>query len=140
MREMTWFKVVRVKDTIDGGPGNDTLIASFVIGSTTVRDFEPDNITCGDGFDTAFINMADNDTSSSDCEVVVATPAAPDGNQTIVQPSRYRGFLIRLDYFHFPDMLSRTICHPGQTLCFAPYAFSLSAFDTIYRCFDFSFH
>ncbi len=74
-------------DIIDGGPGNDTLISSFVIGSTTVRDFEPDNITCGDGFDTAFINMADNDTSSSDCEVVVATPAAPDGNQTLVQTS-----------------------------------------------------
>lgn len=75
------------KDTIDGDPGNDTLIASFVIGSMTVRDFVPDNITCGDGFDTALINMADNDTATSDCEVVVATPVAPDGNLTIVQPS-----------------------------------------------------
>ena len=72
-------------DTINGGPGNDTLISSFITGSTTVRDFEPDNIICGDGLDTAFINLVDNDTVSSDCEIVVSTPAAPDGNQT-VQP------------------------------------------------------
>ena len=50
-----------------------------------MRDFEPDNIICGDGLDAAFINLADNDTVSSDCEIVVSTPAAPDGNQT-VQP------------------------------------------------------
>ena len=79
-------------DVVDGGPGNDTLISSFVIGSTTLRDFEPDTIICGDGFDTAFINLGDNDTASSDCEIVVPTPFTPstlienqtilDGNQT----------------------------------------------------------
>ena len=70
------------QDTIDGGPGNDTLISSFITGSTIVRDFEPDTITCGDGFDTAFINLADNDTASSDCEIVVSTPVTSDANQT----------------------------------------------------------
>jgi len=70
-------------DTIDGGPGNDTLISSFITGSTTVRDFQSDNIICGDGLDTAFINLADNDTAFSDCEIIVSTPAAPDGNQTV---------------------------------------------------------
>lgn len=73
------------KDTIDGGPGNDTLISSFVIGSTTLRDFEPDRIICGDGFDTAFINLADNDSASSDCEVVVPTPSMTGGNQSLLQ-------------------------------------------------------
>ena len=72
-------------DIIDGGLGNDTLISSFITGSTTVRDFEPDNMICGDGLDTAFINLADNDTASSDCEIIVSTPTAPDRNQT-VQP------------------------------------------------------
>jgi large repetitive protein len=79
-------------DTIGGGPGNDTLISSFLTASTTVRDFEPDNIICGDGFDTAFINLADNDTASSDCEIIVSTPSTPvenqavlDGNQTAAQ-------------------------------------------------------
>lgn len=62
-------------DTIDGGPGNDTLIGSFVIGSTTIRDFEPDTLICGDGVDTSFISLADNDTASVDCEIVVDTPA-----------------------------------------------------------------
>lgn len=71
------------QDTIDGGTGNDTLISSFIIGSTTVRDFEPDNITCSGGFDTAFINLADNDTASSDCEIIVSTPVTPDANQTV---------------------------------------------------------
>ncbi len=70
------------QDTIDGGPGNDTLISSFITGSTTVRDFEADSIICGDGFDTAFINLADNDTAYSDCEIVVSTPVTPDANQT----------------------------------------------------------
>lgn len=70
------------KDTINGGPGNDTLISSFVIGYTTIRDFEPDHIICGDGFDTAFINLADNDTASSDCEVVVPTQGLINVNQT----------------------------------------------------------
>jgi Ca2+-binding RTX toxin-like protein len=70
-------------DTVDGGSGNDTLISSFITGSTTVRDFQPDNIICGDGLDTAFINLADNDTVSSDCEIIVSTPAAPNGNQTL---------------------------------------------------------
>lgn len=70
-------------DTIDGGLGNDTLISSFIIGSTTVIDFEPDTIRCGNGFDTAFINLADNDTASSGCEIIVSTPVPPDGNQTV---------------------------------------------------------
>jgi Ca2+-binding RTX toxin-like protein len=81
-------------DTIDGGPGNDTLISSFISGSTTVRDFEPDTIMCGDGFDTAFINLADNDTASSNCEIIVSTPSTPvenvtasNGNQTIQSQS-----------------------------------------------------
>jgi Ca2+-binding RTX toxin-like protein len=71
------------KDTIDGGLGNDTLISSFIIGSTTLRDFETDTIICGDGFDTAFINLVDNDTASSNCEIIVSTPVIPDGNQTV---------------------------------------------------------
>jgi Ca2+-binding RTX toxin-like protein len=71
-------------DTISGGPGNDTLISSFLTASTTVRDFEPDNIICGDGFDTAFINLADNDTASSDCEIIVSTPSTPVENQTVL--------------------------------------------------------
>ena len=70
-------------DTINGGPGNDTLISSFVTASTTVRDFEPDTIICGDGFDTAFINLADNDTASSGCEIIVSTPSTPAENQTV---------------------------------------------------------
>ncbi len=81
-------------DTIDGGSGNDTLISSFITGSTTVRDFEPDTIVCGDGFDTAFINLADNDTASSDCEIIISTPPTPvenvtasDGNQTVQSQS-----------------------------------------------------
>jgi Ca2+-binding RTX toxin-like protein len=79
-------------DTVNGGPGNDTLISSFVTASMTIRDFEPDSIICGDGFDTAFINLADNDTASSDCEIIVSTPSTPstsvenrtvlDGNHT----------------------------------------------------------
>lgn len=81
-------------DTIDGGPGNDTLISSFITGSTTVRDFEPDTIVCGGGIDTAFINLADNDTATSDCEIIVSTPptavenvTASDGNQTVQSQS-----------------------------------------------------
>jgi len=74
-------------DIIDGGSGNDTLIASFITNSTTVRDFVPDNIICGDGLDTAFINLADNDTAFSDCEIVVSTPSAPAGNQTVQSQS-----------------------------------------------------
>lgn len=70
-------------DILDGGPGNDTLISSFVTGSTTVRDFEPDIIICGDGLDTAFINLVDNDTASSDCEIIVSVPATPVENQTL---------------------------------------------------------
>ena len=79
-------------DTVNGGPGNDTLISSFVTASMTIRDFEPDSIVCGDGFDTAFINLADNDTASSNCEIIVSTPSTPatsvenrtvsDGNHT----------------------------------------------------------
>jgi Ca2+-binding RTX toxin-like protein len=69
-------------DTIDGGPGNDTLIASFVTGSTTIRDFEPDTVVCGDGIDTAFISLADNDTAALDCEIVVNTPSSPGGSRT----------------------------------------------------------
>ena len=71
-------------DTINGGPGNDTLISSFVTASNTVRDFEPDTIICGDGFDTAFINLADNDTASSGCEIIVSTPSTPVENQTVI--------------------------------------------------------
>ena len=81
-------------DTIDGGPGNDTLISSFITGPTTVRDFEPDTIMCGDGFDTAFINLADNDTASSNCEIIISTPPTPvenvtatNGNQTVQSQS-----------------------------------------------------
>ncbi len=70
-------------DILNGGSGNDTLISSFITGSTTVRDFEPDTIICGDGFDTAFINLADNDTASSGCEIIVSTPDTPVVNQTI---------------------------------------------------------
>ena len=74
-------------DIINGGPGNDTLISSFVTGSTTIRDFEPDAIICGDGFDTA-INLADNDTASSGMgDSTSSTPVENggllDGNQTI---------------------------------------------------------
>jgi Ca2+-binding RTX toxin-like protein len=75
-------------DTINGGPGNDTLISSFVTASTSVRDFEPDTIICGDGFDTAFINLADNDTASSDCEIIVSTPATPLENQTLLDGNK----------------------------------------------------
>ncbi len=91
---MIMFKGVLDLDTIDGGPGNDTLISSFITGSTTVRDFEPDTIMCGDGFDTAFINLADNDTASSNCEIIVSMPLTPvenvtasNGNQTIQSQS-----------------------------------------------------
>ena len=70
-------------DTINGGPENDTLISSFVTASTTIRDFEPDSIICGDGFDTA-INLADNDTASSDCEIVVSTSSTLVENQTVL--------------------------------------------------------
>jgi Ca2+-binding RTX toxin-like protein len=66
-------------DTVDGGAGNDTLIPSFVTGSTTIRDFEPDTVICGDGLDTAFISLADNDTATLDCEIVVDTPNSPGG-------------------------------------------------------------
>lgn len=69
-------------DTVDGGPGNDTLIASFVIGSTTIRDFEPDSLICDDGVDTAFINLADNDSASADCEIVVDTPGPPNAAES----------------------------------------------------------
>jgi hypothetical protein len=57
---------------------------SFITGSTTVRDFEPDTIVCGDGFDTA----------SSNCEIIVSTPPAlvenvtgAYGNQTVQSQS-----------------------------------------------------
>ena len=73
-------------DTVNGGSGNDTLISSFINGSTTLRDFEPDSIICGDGFDTAFINLADNDTASSGCEIIVSTPPTPVQNETLILP------------------------------------------------------
>ncbi len=61
-------------DKIDGGNGNDTLIASFALDSSSIRDYAPDTIICGPGFDTAFINPSDGDTASSDCEVIIASP------------------------------------------------------------------
>lgn len=70
-------------DIINGGSGNDTLIPSFITGSTTVRDFEPDVVVCGDGIDTAFINLADNDTASTGCEIIVSTPDTLSENQTV---------------------------------------------------------
>lgn len=70
------------KDILNGGQGNDTLISSFVIGSSTMRDFSPDKIICGDGIDTALMNVADNDSATSDCEVVVPIQGSTNGNQT----------------------------------------------------------
>ncbi len=61
-------------DIINGDDGNDLLIASFVNGSISIRDFAPDTIECGTGNDTAFINVSDNDTASSDCETVINSP------------------------------------------------------------------
>lgn len=61
-------------DIINGDDGNDLLIASFVNSSMSIRDFAPDIIACGTGNDTAFINVSDNDTASSDCETVINSP------------------------------------------------------------------
>src|SRR6266540_1639035 len=58
-------------DKIDGGKGNDTLIASFALGAVSFRDYAPDTIVCGPGFDTAYINPVDGDTASSDCETII---------------------------------------------------------------------
>jgi Ca2+-binding RTX toxin-like protein len=62
-------------DEISGGKGNDTLIASFVLGSVSFRDFSVDKITCGAGYDMAYINPVDGDSASDTCEVVVAETA-----------------------------------------------------------------
>lgn len=62
-------------DKIDGGNGNDTLIASFALGAVSFRDYAADTITCGSGFDTAYINPVDGDTASSDCETIIAETA-----------------------------------------------------------------
>ncbi len=59
-------------DKIDGGKGNDTLLASFALGSVTFRDYAADSIVCGPGFDIAYLNPIDGVNASSDCEVVIA--------------------------------------------------------------------
>lgn len=61
-------------DKISGGSGNDVLMASFVTGSTSIRDYATDTIECGFGVDTAFINPADGDSATADCEIVIASP------------------------------------------------------------------
>jgi Ca2+-binding RTX toxin-like protein len=61
-------------DLINGDDGNDLLIASFAGSSTSIRDLAADTIFCGYGNDTAFINISDNDTASSDCEIIIDSP------------------------------------------------------------------
>lgn len=61
-------------DSINGDDGNDLLIASFANNSLSLRDFSLDTLSCGAGNDTAFINVSDNDTVSSDCETVISSP------------------------------------------------------------------
>jgi len=61
-------------DKISGGSGDDVLMASFVTGSSSIRDYEPDTIDCGPGVDTAFINPADGDAATGDCEIVIGSP------------------------------------------------------------------
>jgi Ca2+-binding RTX toxin-like protein len=60
------------EDEINGGKGNDTLLASFAIGSVSFRDYAADVIMCGPGFDTAYINPVDGDSTSQGCEVIIA--------------------------------------------------------------------
>jgi Ca2+-binding RTX toxin-like protein len=59
------------RDLINGDDGNDLLVASFANSSMSIRDLAADIISCGSGNDTAFINTFDNDTASSDCEVII---------------------------------------------------------------------
>lgn len=61
-------------DLINGDDGNDLLVASFANSSMSIRDLAADSILCGSGNDTAFINISDNDTASSDCEIIMDSP------------------------------------------------------------------
>ncbi len=72
-------------DKIDGGTGNDILIASYVMNNASIRDYAVDSITCGPGDDTAYINLADNDSATADCENVVSS-SGPASNSTIILP------------------------------------------------------
>jgi hypothetical protein len=64
----------QVGDTLDGGNGNDRF---------RTRDGEVDRITCGPGFDRAFLDGRDviSDSSATSpngsCERVVRRPATP---------------------------------------------------------------
>ncbi len=80
-------------DTITGGPGADTIYAD--VSSTTcsyiqcrlpqgndtieARDGEADQIDCGVGSDTAYVDAVD--TASTNCETVVKGGAGPGGEQ-----------------------------------------------------------
>ncbi|HEX9319273.1 MAG TPA: hypothetical protein VF884_10085 [Nitrososphaeraceae archaeon] len=61
-------------DKIDGGKGNETLTASFALGSVSFRDYAVDTVVCGPGFDTAYISSADGDSAATDCgEIITET-------------------------------------------------------------------
>jgi Ca2+-binding RTX toxin-like protein len=62
------------RDLINGDDGIDLLVASFANSSMSIRDLAADIISCGSGNDTAFINTSDNDTASSDCELIIESP------------------------------------------------------------------
>jgi hypothetical protein len=67
-----WIVGGQDSDKLLGGSGDDVLIASYAVNSSSIRDYAIDIIMCGLGNDTAYINPADNDTASRDCENVVS--------------------------------------------------------------------
>jgi Ca2+-binding RTX toxin-like protein len=63
-------------DNILAGDGDDILIASYVVNSSSIRDYASDSLMCGLGNDTAYINPEDNDTASADCEIIASNLAS----------------------------------------------------------------
>jgi Ca2+-binding RTX toxin-like protein len=60
-------------DIISGGPGDDTIEHNTLMTAQSPIDPDggKDQISCGDGADTAFINYStDGDTADKDCETV----------------------------------------------------------------------
>ena len=58
---------------------------SYAVNNTSIRDYAQDSITCGSGNDIAYVNIADNDTSSTDCENIIST-SGPASNSTFILP------------------------------------------------------
>ena len=68
---MTLFREVLEPIELMVEKGNDTLIASFALGSVSFRDYAVDTIVCGSGFDTAYISSVDGDSAATDCEEII---------------------------------------------------------------------